>query len=137
MPIGKARQTLSAPDDSGDSTYRPPDGEKLPLAKPRLGFPLGLGLRMTSFALVGATGIAINSLALFLLTDVAGFHYLVSAVLATQFSTAWNFSLYETWVFSDRNQKETRLGRLIQFLIMNNATLVVKAPLLFLLTTSV
>lgn len=57
--------------------------------------------RFLFFLLVGLSGLVVNSLALTLLTEVLGWHYLSSAAVATQLSTSWNFALSELWVFEN------------------------------------
>jgi hypothetical protein len=61
--------------------------------------------------------------------------YLLSAALATQGSSLWNFTFTEAWVFDDRRRKEGRWGRLGQFMLMNNGTLLLRGPFLVILTT--
>ena len=67
---------------------------------------------------------------------VGGLHlnYVVGYLLATQFSTLWNFGWIETWAFksvSPTNRRSVRLGSL---LVVNNAANLLTAPLFFLLT---
>ena len=62
-------------------------------------------LRFARFGLVGASGLVVNTLLLAVLTDVVGLFYVVSAIIATQGSTLWNFCFTELWVFSDRDHK--------------------------------
>ena len=100
----------------------------------RLRFGEG-ALRFGRFGLVGASGVLVNTLVLAFATDVVGLHYLLSAAVATQGSTLWNFSLSELWVFSDRRQKGRRLLRLALFLLMNNGALGLRGPLLLILTS--
>jgi hypothetical protein len=60
---------------------------------------------------VGATGLVVNQLAFWTLTDVFGLYYLWAFLLATQFSTAWNFVLLERYVFDGSNEgRWARLG---------------------------
>ena len=92
-------------------------------------------LRFARFGLVGASGLVVNTLVLALLTDVAGLFYVVSAVIATQASTLWNFCFTELWVFSDREHKRGRASRMALFFLMNNAALALRGPLLVLLTS--
>lgn len=92
-------------------------------------------LRFARFGVVGASGLVVNTLVLALLTDVAGLFYVVSAVIATQASTLWNFCFTELWVFSDREHKRGRGARMALFFLMNNAALAVRGPLLILLTS--
>ncbi|MDT4959232.1 MAG: dolichol-phosphate mannosyltransferase [Pseudonocardiales bacterium] len=87
-------------------------------------------LRMLRFGTVGATGIAINTGALWLLS--AQHHYLVAAVLATEVSTTWNFVLTELFVF--RGPKPgTVAGRGVRFYLLNHLSLLPRLPLLALL----
>lgn len=91
--------------------------------------------RLTRFAAVGASGLVVNQALLAALTDVGGFYYLLSAVLATQGSTLWNFALTEGWVFRERVEGGSRLLRMGQFLLMNNGALLVRGPFLVILTS--
>jgi dolichol-phosphate mannosyltransferase len=88
--------------------------------------------RFLGFALVGATGLVVNQVALWVLTEKFGVYYLFSAILATQVSTLWNFVLVERWVFDGGT--EGRMRRLGLFALMNNAWLILRTPFLFLLT---
>ena len=90
--------------------------------------------RFLRFLVVGASGLVVNNGVMALLTDVGDIHYLLSAVLATQCSTLWNFVFSEIWVFRDRNRK-SRTGRIIRYFGMNNAALLLRGPLLTLFTT--
>jgi putative flippase GtrA len=91
-------------------------------------------LHPSKFALVGILGIFVNQVALFVLTDGLGVHYLVSAVLASQASTLNNFLLTEFWVFRDRDTPGHAIWRYLTFNLLNMATLVVRVPVLYLLT---
>ncbi|MCU1689598.1 MAG: hypothetical protein JWN20_1526, partial [Jatrophihabitantaceae bacterium] len=90
-------------------------------------------LRFLLFALVGASGIAVNAGALWVTHhQTLHLHYLLAAAIATQVSTLWNFVLTDSLVF--RNQKSSRLGsRLARFAVMNNVALLARLPLLALL----
>ena len=88
--------------------------------------------RLFRFAAVGITGLVVNQLALWAATDGLGVHYVFSAILATQLSTAWNFALSEWWVF--KAEKTGRWKRLFWFAVMNNAWLAARVPFLFVLT---
>ena len=48
------------------------------------------------FGLVGATGIVVNSAALWFFYHTLGWNHLLGAALATQVSTTWNFLLVDT-----------------------------------------
>jgi dolichol-phosphate mannosyltransferase len=92
-------------------------------------------LRALKFVLTGASGVAVNTLLLYLATALGGLHYLVSAILATQGSSLWNFMLTEFWVFGDRSGTEGRLKRFLAFFLMNNAALALRGPMLYALTS--
>jgi glycosyltransferase involved in cell wall biosynthesis len=95
----------------------------------------GVTQRVTRFGLVGLSGLLVNQLLLAAFTGLGGLHYLLSAALATQGSTLWNFGLAEAWVFGDRASRQLRLRRLGQFLLVNNGTLLVRGPFLVILTS--
>ncbi len=92
-------------------------------------------LRFARFGIVGLSGLVVNTLLLAFLTDVVGLFYVVSAVIATQGSTLWNFCFTEAWVFSGRDNRRSRGGRMGLFFLMNNAALALRGPLLVLLTS--
>jgi dolichol-phosphate mannosyltransferase len=92
-------------------------------------------LRFARFGAVGLSGLVVNTLLLAALTDVVGLFYVVSAVIATQGSTLWNFCLTELWVFSDRDHRRGMGTRMALFFLMNNAALALRGPLLVLLTS--
>jgi dolichol-phosphate mannosyltransferase len=94
----------------------------------------GIG-RFSRFGVVGLTGLAVNMIVLAALTDVAGLYYLASAILATQVSTGWNYLLTDHWVFSGRDHRRKAWERAALFFAMNNAALLIRGPILFLLTS--
>lgn len=89
--------------------------------------------RLLAFGAVGATGIGVNTAALWFFSQyVVHPHYLIAAVLATEVSTSWNFVLTEKFVF--RGAKPgTRLGRGVRFFLLNHLALLPRLPLLALL----
>jgi dolichol-phosphate mannosyltransferase len=93
--------------------------------------------RFLGFAIVGASGLVVNTAVLIALTENVGLHYLVSVVLATQFSSTWNFALAEKFVFEGQGGSAARGGRLLAFLAVNNAALLLRAPMVFILTSPV
>lgn len=92
--------------------------------------------RFLKFGAVGASGIGVNLLTHALATDMVGFDYLTGAVIATQGSSLWNFALTESLVFADRESESTLLTRAAQFFLINNATLVLRGPMIYGLTSS-
>ena len=92
-------------------------------------------LRFARFGLVGLSGLVVNTVLLAFLTDVVGLFYVVSAVIATQGSTLWNFCFTEAWVFAGRDHRRSRGARMALFFLMNNAALALRGPLLVVLTS--
>ncbi len=92
--------------------------------------------RMIRFLTVGLSGLVVNTLLMVFFTELFSIHYLVSAVFATQGSTLWNFSWTEKWVFSDRNAPANAMWmRLLVFLLMSNALLLLRTPFLAFLVS--
>ncbi len=98
----------------------------------------GEAARATRFVLVGVSGLLVNTVALGVLSGGLGLHYLIGVVLATQCSTTWNFLLAERWVFhaaaGSRTGRRAIGVRYLQFSTVNNAALLVRGPLIVLLT---
>lgn len=92
-------------------------------------------LRLIKFGLVGLSGYFVNTAALALFSDVLGIHYLVGATIATQVSTTWNYGFTDSWVYGLREARRGHLARFSMFWLMNNATLVLRLPMLWLLTS--
>jgi dolichol-phosphate mannosyltransferase len=90
-------------------------------------------IRLGKFGIVGATGVLINLLTLAAVTELLGVHYLISVVVATQASTFWNFTFSDRWVFSGR-RTSGRTWRGLQFFALNNAALVIRGPMIYVLT---
>src|SRR4051812_48575447 len=94
----------------------------LPASRPKLA-------KIAGFAAVGASGIVVNSVALWLLVRGLGVGVLPAAILATQASTTWNFVLTDSLVF--RGPKQRGLAtRFLGFAAINNALLLARLPLL-------
>jgi len=94
------------------------------------------GLRISKFGVVGLSGLVVNSVALLVFTSGLGIYYLLGAILATQVSTVWNFVLTDRWVFVDREAERGRWRRFWIFWAMNNAALIVRGPMIYVLTDS-
>jgi len=97
---------------------------------------LGAHMPFARFLAVGASGLVVNSLAIMALTELLHIHYLVSAALATQTSTLWNFLLTEIWVFRGRRIERALLRRLAGFWVMNNLALVLRGPIVALMVSA-
>lgn len=84
---------------------------------------------LAGFVAVGATGIAVNSAALWLAVEILGAPLLFAAALATQLSTAWNFVLADRLVFKGAKSRRWLL-RFLGFAAINNVVLLARLPLL-------
>jgi dolichol-phosphate mannosyltransferase len=91
--------------------------------------------RFVRFGLIGTSGLFVNMFLLAMLTEALGIFYLLSAVLATQGSTLWNYTLTEHWVFTNENRRYSRAHRAAMFFAMNNAALLLRVPMMFVLTS--
>jgi dolichol-phosphate mannosyltransferase len=91
----------------------------------------------SQFATVGALGLLVNQAILWFLVDVVQTgHLLISAVIATQASTTFNFIGTESWVFGSRRSGGA-LGVVRRFIVydaINSSALVVRLPLLQVMT---
>jgi putative flippase GtrA len=83
---------------------------------------------------VGASGYVVNTAALALFADVIGIHYLIGAALATQVSTSWNYLFTDGWVYRNRSAQRNHLSRFSMFWLMNNASLLLRLPMMWALT---
>ena len=86
-------------------------------------------LRMISFGLIGATGLVVNTAALEFFYNILGWNGLVSAALATQVSTVWNFVGVATLIYR-RRPGGSRSRRAISFFVMNNLLMLMRLPVL-------
>jgi putative flippase GtrA len=87
------------------------------------------------FLLVGLSGLIVNSLVLAAFTELSALHYLLSAAIATQASTLWNFGWTERWVFGKRDTSHSFWQRLVSFLAMNNLMLLLRGPIIAFLVS--
>jgi dolichol-phosphate mannosyltransferase len=102
--------------------------------QPRVRHLLTVLARPSRFALVGITGIFVNSIALAFFVEVVGLDLAWAAILSTQVSTLNNFVLTELFVFRGRDSRHTMLVRYLVFNAINVATLFVRVPTLLILT---
>ncbi len=88
------------------------------------------------FTLVGAVGVGVNLLLLYLFTDVFGFYYMISGVIAVAISIITNFILND--VFSFGNKSGLKLRKNARFCVYSSIALVgitINLASLFVLTT--
>lgn len=86
------------------------------------------------FLVVGLLGIGVNQLLLWLLVEFAHLNYLVAAILASQGSTTFNFAGAESWVFHGSWQPGM-VRRFLAFDVLNSASLLLRIPILYVLTS--
>lgn len=84
------------------------------------------------FALVGASGVIVNLIALYALTEYAGLHYLLSATLAFLTAATTNYFLNKTWTFRER-LGQTPLLKYLKFLTVSLVALLVNLAVLYAL----
>jgi putative flippase GtrA len=92
-------------------------------------------VRFARFGTVGASGLAVNELALAAFVAGLDVNYLVGAVLATQVSSLWNFALVERWAFHNHDSRRSLLHRMVLFFAVNNVALLLRGPILVGLTS--
>lgn len=93
-------------------------------------------VQLVKFGLVGLSGIAVNTAALAVVAGILGHHYVLGVVVATQASTTYNFTLTNRFVF--RAHGDHRFGtvaRYLQFSAVNNSMLLLRVPIIVVLTT--
>ncbi len=89
------------------------------------------------FALVGASGIFVNELALAAFVSGLHLNYVVGALLSTQASTTWNFALLESWALRNTSYRNRRWQRWAMLMVVNNIANVLTLPILVFFTSVV
>ncbi len=94
-------------------------------------------LRLLRFGLVGASGIGVNTLALWGLVQ-AGVHYRPAGVVAIAVAITWNFLWNDAFTWRDRRSRSwrTRLGRYLRYWTVTGAGSAVQYGLYLLLTSA-
>lgn len=95
-------------------------------------------VRASRFALVGLVSLGVNQAVLWALVTFTGMSYLLGAVFASQASTLVAYLANEFWVFPGRSEAGRRfqwVRRLLVFDSLNTASLLLRLPVLFLLTS--
>lgn len=100
----------------------------------RLRFSLGPIARLLRFGAVGLTGVFVDMLVLYLLSDVVGWKLTRSKILASELAIINNFLWNDFWTFGDISRaqpgKRQRLKRLLKFNIICLAGLILNVLLL-------
>jgi dolichol-phosphate mannosyltransferase len=97
---------------------------------------LGEGETFLKFCAVGFSGVIVNMGLLWLLTELAGLYYLVSAAFSIETSILSNFTLNELWTFRDRGEASLAsiLRRALRFNMVSLTALVINLAILWGLT---
>ena len=92
--------------------------------------------RFIKFCLVGISGVGVNMGLLWLLTELGGLFYLLSAAISIETSIITNFLLNNYFTFADRNKQGVKplFGRLLKFNLVRLAGLGINMAILWLLT---
>ncbi len=69
-------------------------------------------LKILRFGLVGLSGIIVNMVLLYALTEIVGIYYLISAAIAIELSIVNNFVWNDVWTF--KSARDLRFGRRVQ-----------------------
>lgn len=95
-------------------------------------------VRASRFAIVGVVSLGVNQAVLWALVTFTGMSYLLGAVFASQASTLVAYLANEYWVFPGRAEAGRRfqwVRRLLVFDSLNTVSLLLRLPVLFLLTS--
>lgn len=88
------------------------------------------------YAIVGASGVLVNSAFLYALTEWFGIFYLYSAVIASELSIINNFLLNDEWTFEATTKAHSKLKRFITYQIISVIGTVILIGVMFILTES-
>lgn len=89
-------------------------------------------IKLVKFALVGAAGVLVNNVALFLFYDVARLPLLLASPLAVETAIVHNFVLNNRWTF---NKDKLSLVRFIKFNSISLVGLLITVGVMFALVT--
>jgi 4-amino-4-deoxy-L-arabinose transferase-like glycosyltransferase/putative flippase GtrA len=91
-------------------------------------------ISLFKFLAVGLTGIAVNELVYVAMVDRLVIWFVLAAIVSTEVSTTWNFFGSELWAFSGRRFHRQAWVRYVSYAAMNNALLLLRVPMLWLLS---
>ena len=118
---------------SGDSKASVTEGVRYLMLVSNLRFGKDVA-RLARFGAVGLSGTVVNLFLVAMFTEIFAIYYLVSAGLATQGSTLWNYFLTNRWVFGDRSGRHDRLRKFGLFYAVNNGALLLRTPMIAFFT---
>jgi putative flippase GtrA len=90
-------------------------------------------IRLIKFLFVGGVGMLINLGLLFLFTEIFGFYYMISAIIAAFINVTYNFLANRFWSFSDRDNVSLISGY-TKFVVTMGLYSIVYYILLYVLT---
>jgi putative flippase GtrA len=107
-------------------------GPSLPMNKPPIiSFARLRTARIFRFAVVGGTGVIINTSVLYVLSRWAGLPLVAASALAVELAAISNYLLNDTWTFAARSRS---LGRFVKFNTASLAGLALNVLSVWLLT---
>lgn len=93
--------------------------------------------RFLKYCTVGIIGIIVNTITLFLLTNIVGMFYISSSIIAHEISIIGNFIINDNWTFKSlvtKNGPYNVLYRAIKYNLAKITGIVISISLLFILT---
>jgi putative flippase GtrA len=78
--------------------------------------------RWARFNAVGAAGFMVQTLAVWLLADRGGMHYLGAVALALELAIMHNYVWHARWTWPDRHRKGSGVRRLVQYHALTGGT---------------
>ncbi len=91
-------------------------------------------LHFIPFSIVGITGVLVNTVLLYILTEYLELYYLLSAVFAIETSIITNFLLNNAWTWRKRKFRHSFFQRLLRYNLVSIIALVINLSVLFILT---
>jgi len=89
---------------------------------------------LIKYAIVGASGVAVNMGVLYSLTEYFGLYYMVSAVIASELSIISNFIINNKWTFSQTDTKHSAGKRLLIYNAISIIGTVILLGIMYILT---
>ncbi|MGC9444842.1 MAG: GtrA family protein [Candidatus Methanospirareceae archaeon] len=75
-------------------------------------------IRLFKFSIVGGIGAVINTVLLWLFTDLAGIYYLYSSIIAIEIAIILQFLMNDRWTFKE--QRTTHVAQFLRRIIKSN-----------------
>ena len=90
--------------------------------------------RFIKFAIVGGTGVIVNTGILALLTEYFGVYYRISSIAAIEAAILWNFFLNNAWTFKSSTNKASLWHKALKFQVISIGGALINWAVLVLLT---